>query len=155
MLARELVRMCPFWSEEKQDLVCNLRLLNDLVLLWQPDLQETTKGGIYIPEEVRDEYKPKIGVVIAAGPGYWDTRKYNPSAIKKGMVVVIDVRTPAFHGNKAWRITAEDPKGKAHSLPYMGEQDIRIIIDDEQEIDEIGSLISAGIYKSNILDIKS
>lgn len=155
MLAKDLVKICPFWSEEKQDLVCNLKMMRDLVLIWQPDISEKTPGGIILPEEVRDENKPKIGVVVAAGPGYWDNWKFNPNAVKRGMVIVIDVRTPAFHGNKEWRITAEDVKGKAHDLPYMGEQDIRCIIEEDQEIDQIGSLIQAGIYKTATYEIKS
>lgn len=155
MLAQDLVKVCPFWNPKTEKLECNLKMMRDLVLIWQPEIVEKTKGGIILPEEVREDYKPKIGVIVSIGRGYYDNWKFNPTFLKRGMVVVIDIRTPAFHGNKEWRMDATDYTGKVHSLPFMGEKDIRILIDPDQEIDEIGSLIQAGRYNTSTMEIKS
>ena len=60
----------------------NLKPHNDYILVEPVKQEEVTKGGILIPETVREE-KPMRGTVIAVGPG-----KLN----EKGDRVVISVK---------------------------------------------------------------
>lgn len=46
----------------------SIRPLIDYVLI-KPDEQTKTKGGITLPDSVKDKEKPQIGTVVATGPG--------------------------------------------------------------------------------------
>ncbi len=48
----------------------NLRPLADRVIVEPLDKEETTAGGILLPETAKE--KPQEGLVVAAGPGRWD-----------------------------------------------------------------------------------
>lgn len=48
----------------------NLRPLSDRVIVEPLEREETTAGGILLPETAKE--KPQEGLVIAAGPGRWD-----------------------------------------------------------------------------------
>ncbi len=48
----------------------NLRPLADRVIVEPLDREETTAGGILLPETAKE--KPQEGRVVAAGPGRWD-----------------------------------------------------------------------------------
>lgn len=48
----------------------NLRPLSDRVIVEPLEREETTSGGILLPETAKE--KPQEGLVIAAGPGRWD-----------------------------------------------------------------------------------
>ena len=48
----------------------NLRPLADRVIVEPLDREETTAGGILLPETAKE--KPQEGLVVAAGPGRWD-----------------------------------------------------------------------------------
>ena len=52
------------------DQTLNLRPLADRVIVEALDREETTAGGILLPETAKE--KPQEGVVLAAGPGRWD-----------------------------------------------------------------------------------
>ncbi len=48
----------------------NLRPLADRVIVEPLEREETTSGGILLPETAKE--KPQEGRVVAAGPGRWD-----------------------------------------------------------------------------------
>ena len=53
----------------------NLRPLADRVIVEPLERDETTAGGILLPETAKE--KPQEGLVIAAGPGRWDEEGKN------------------------------------------------------------------------------
>ncbi len=48
----------------------NLKPLADRVIVEPLEREETTAGGILLPETAKE--KPQEGLVVAAGPGRWD-----------------------------------------------------------------------------------
>ena len=59
-----------------------LRPLNDRVLVLRIDEEETTSGGIIIPDTAKE--KPQEGKVVAVGPGKLDENgKRIPMEVKK------------------------------------------------------------------------
>ena len=59
------------------------RPLHDRVVLRRIEGEEKTKGGIIIPDTVKE--KPQEGEVVAAGPGVRDEAgKINPLEVKAG-----------------------------------------------------------------------
>jgi len=61
----------------------NFRPLQDRVLVRRIEQEETTQGGIIIPDTAKE--KPMEGEVIAAGPGArGDDGKLNPLDVKVG-----------------------------------------------------------------------
>jgi chaperonin GroES len=60
--------------------------LNDRVLVKRVDAEETTKGGIIIPDNAKE--KPMQGKVVAAGPGKMlDSGKLVALEVKVGQTV--------------------------------------------------------------------
>lgn len=65
----------------------SFRPLHDRVLVSRLDSQETTKGGIIIPDTAKE--KPMEGKVVAVGTGYHsEDGKTRPLAVKEGDTVV-------------------------------------------------------------------
>ena len=61
----------------------NFRPLHDRVVLRRIEGEEKTKGGIIIPDTVKE--KPQEGEVVAVGPGSRDEAgKINPLDVKAG-----------------------------------------------------------------------
>ena len=61
----------------------NFRPLHDRVLVRRVEAEETTAGGIIIPDTAKE--KPQQGEVIAVGPGGRDEAgKITPPDVKKG-----------------------------------------------------------------------
>ena len=59
------------------------RPLHDRVVVKRIDAEQKTKGGIIIPDTVKE--KPQEGEVVAAGPGVRDEAgKINPLEVKAG-----------------------------------------------------------------------
>ncbi len=56
--------------------------LHDRVIVRPAAAEETTKGGIIIPDTAKE--KPQRGTVIAAGPG----KKDEPTSVKEGDTVL-------------------------------------------------------------------
>ncbi len=52
------------------DQALNLRPLADRVIVEPLEREETTAGGILLPETAKE--KPQEGLIVAAGPGRWD-----------------------------------------------------------------------------------
>lgn len=138
MLARELLEKCPFWSKEEQKIKSPLKMTLDRVLIWRPPLEEKI-GSIYLPDRARDDNKVDVGVILSVGPGFPDQFRFHPTFVKPGWVV-------CFFSNKLWAFTIFH-EGKVYELPYMGERDIKLLIDPEQEISMIGELIERKQYR--------
>ena len=65
----------------------SFRPLHDRVLVRRLDSQETTKGGIIIPDTAKE--KPMEGKVEAVGTGYIsEDGKIRPLAVKEGDTIV-------------------------------------------------------------------
>lgn len=65
----------------------SFRPLHDRVLVRRLEQQETTKGGIIIPDTAKE--KPMEGTVVAVGTGYHtEDGKVRPLAVKEGDMVV-------------------------------------------------------------------
>jgi chaperonin GroES len=63
--------------------VMNFRPLHDRVVVRRIEADTKTKGGIIIPDTVKE--KPQEGEIIAAGPGVRDENgKINPLDVKAG-----------------------------------------------------------------------
>ena len=67
-----------------------LRPLSDRVIIIQSAAEDISKGGIIIPDNVKD--KPFIGKVIAVGPGKWTENEHGitsliPMYLKEGDTV--------------------------------------------------------------------
>lgn len=141
MLASELVESCPFWSKEEQKLKCPVRMLRDLILIWTPPVPEKV-GMIYLPDVVRENVKKKlyIGVVLSVGPGYDNGKRFYPSFVKPGWVVYYDPNTP-------WQMKVRHTDGNDYELRYMGEQDVKLLVEADQEVDQISDLVLKGRYR--------
>ena len=60
----------------------NIKPLADRVIVKPADAEQTTKGGIIIPDTAKE--KPQKGTVVAAGPG----KKDEPVTVKVGDTVL-------------------------------------------------------------------
>ena len=69
----------------------NFRPLHDRVVVRRIDEEETTTGGIIIPDTAKE--KPMQGEILAVGPG---------ARNEKGEVVPLDVKK-ALCGRRGWR----------------------------------------------------
>ncbi|MGB8647842.1 MAG: co-chaperone GroES [Anaerolineae bacterium] len=95
----------------------NIRPLADRVIVEPLDREETTAGGILLPETAKE--KPQEGLVAAAGPGRWDEdgKKRLPLEVAVGDRVVY----AKYSG-------AEIKLGDKKYL-ILGEKDILAVID--------------------------
>jgi chaperonin GroES len=67
----------------------SFRPLHDRVLVRRLEQQETTKGGIIIPDSAKE--KPMEGTVVAVGTGYHsEDGKVRPLAVKEGDTIVFN-----------------------------------------------------------------
>ena len=93
-----------------------IRPLHDRVLVRRIDEEETTKGGIIIPDTAKE--KPGEGKVLAAGPGMrTEDGKLIPMDVKKGQRILFG----KWSGTEV-RIDGED-------LIIMKESDIMGIVE--------------------------
>ncbi|NIO09208.1 MAG: co-chaperone GroES [Deltaproteobacteria bacterium] len=60
----------------------NVRPLHDRVIVKRIDEEETTKGGIIIPDTAKE--KPQEGRVVSVGPGRREDGKLIPPDVKAG-----------------------------------------------------------------------
>jgi chaperonin GroES len=61
----------------------NIKPLDDRVLIQQNDAEETSSGGIVLPDTAKE--KPQRGKVVSLGPGrLMDTGNRSPICLKKG-----------------------------------------------------------------------
>ncbi len=67
----------------------SFRPLHDRVLVRRLEQQETTKGGIIIPDTAKE--KPMEGTVVAVGTGYHsEDGKVRPLAVKENDTIVFN-----------------------------------------------------------------
>jgi len=88
-----------------------MKPINDRVVIKPAEAEETSKGGIILPEQAKE--KPQKGVVIAVGPGKDD----NSMTVKVDDVVL--------YGKYAGQEISHD--GEDYII--MREDDILVIID--------------------------
>lgn len=89
--------------------------LGERVLLQRVAAEETTKGGIVLPDSAKE--KPKEGVVISVGSGRFVDGERQPLTVKKGDRVLFS----SYAGNE---ITVD---GQEYLI--MGEDEILAVID--------------------------
>ncbi len=88
-----------------------MRPINDRVLVKPADAEETTKGGLIIPDTAKE--KPQRGTVIAVGPGKEDAK----------MTVKID--DTVLYGKYA----GQEVSHNGEDFLIMKEDDILLILD--------------------------
>ena len=93
-----------------------VRPLHDRVLVQRLDMEETTKGGIIIPDTAQE--KPQEGKVVAVGAGrILEDGKKKPLEVKKGDKVLF-----SKYGGTEINIEGED-------YLILREEDILAIVD--------------------------
>lgn len=72
------------------------RATNDLVFVKEDKPKEKTKGGIFIPQSVKQNEKTTVGVVVTVGPGERTktTGERIKPEVKVGDKVIFDTRAP-------------------------------------------------------------
>jgi co-chaperonin GroES (HSP10) len=132
MNARELFESCPVYNPTFNSISrLNANPVRDLVFVWQKPIVEKV-GSIFIPEISQKWFQAEVGVVVAVGKGYLDERKFNPTTLIPGLVVIFEKRVP-------WRINVCH-NNVMHELWIMGEPDVKLILDEEMQVDNIGEL---------------
>jgi chaperonin GroES len=87
-----------------------MKPINDRVIIKPAEAEETSKGGIILPEQAKE--KPQRGVVVAAGPGKDD----------KGMTVKKD--DVVLYGKYA----GQEISHEGNDYIIMREDDILVIL---------------------------
>lgn len=133
MLAIDLVHQCPFWDCALGKIRVPIRMLRDLVLVWVPNTPEKV-GSIYIPQTLRSPGKHcSLGVIISVGKGYDNGKRFYPMQLHPEQVIYFDKLAP-------WTLNLEHGD-KVYSLRYMGERDIKLLVEPDQELDLVGDLL--------------
>ena len=117
-----MIQKTPFHSEKEEELVFPFRPLRDLVFIF-PDPPPEKLGEqqlIYIPEQFKKKYHDGVGIILAIGSGYADSKGRfhpTPSGLKPGVRVVFDISVP-------WGEYFEGQDGKRHYVVLCGTTDI-------------------------------
>ena len=96
----------------------NLRPLADRVIVEPLERDETTAGGILLPETAKE--KPQEGLVIAAGPGRWDEEG------KKRVPLEVAVNDRVVYA----KYSGTEIKMGDKKLLILGEKDILAVIEN-------------------------
>jgi chaperonin GroES len=64
----------------------NIKPLGDRVVIRPETAEETTAGGLYIPDTAKE--KPQRGTIVAAGPGRVENGNHIEMSVKEGDVVL-------------------------------------------------------------------
>ncbi len=96
----------------------NLRPLADRVIVEPLERDETTAGGILLPETAKE--KPQEGLVIAAGPGRWDEEG------KKRVPLEVAVNDRVVYA----KYSGTEIKLGDKKLLILGEKDILAVIEN-------------------------
>jgi co-chaperonin GroES (HSP10) len=112
----------PFKCKDCGAIYFPLSMRRDLVVVWVPKEVKENKlsSVIIIPEKIIDENlkKNKTGIILDAGPGYYDKNgRFIENPFKSGDVVSYNNQTP-------WRLPVVDSLGQEHSLPYFNFGDV-------------------------------
>lgn len=88
-----------------------MKPINDRVVVKPAEAEETTKGGILLPDTAKE--KPQRGEVIAVGPG------------KDGNLMTVSVGDIVLYGKYA----GQEISHQGHDYLIMREDDILVILD--------------------------
>lgn len=88
-----------------------MRPINDRVLVKPAESEETTSGGIIIPDTAKE--KPQRGTVIAVGPG------------KDGQAMTVKVDDVVLYGKYA----GQEVSHRGEDYLIMKEDDVLLILD--------------------------
>lgn len=81
-------------------------------------------GTIIIPEQQRKHYRKDVGIILALGPGYYDSEgEWHPMSpqLKVGTVVKYDITVP-------WEEIVKGLDGKQYAVVLCGNSDILGVI---------------------------
>ncbi len=101
---------------------CKLKLLDDRVAIIQDDAEESSKGGILLPDVSKE--KPQRGVVAAVGPG-----KVNDNGVLVPMVLEVGDRV--LFG----RWAGNECKVGEETYMVQRESDVLAVVEDGEETD--------------------
>ncbi len=99
----------------------NLRPLADRVIVEPLEGEETTSGGILLPETAKE--KPQEGLVVAAGPGRWDEDG------KKRLPLEVAVNDRVVYA----KYSGTEIKLGDKKYLILGEKDILAVIDNSKK----------------------
>ena len=95
--------------------------MRDLVFLHPIPVKGTYADGgqVVIPDNYRQFYKKGEGVILATGPGYWDTKEFHPTnkELKVGSYIRYNPEVP-------WSLPVIGNDGKEHDITICGSNDI-------------------------------
>ena len=116
----------PF-TNEKGEIVINLKPLRDIVLLFVPPPPDKMGEAqvLVIPEQFKDKYYRPEAIVLAVGPGYYGKDgiwREVSNELKPGVKVTFDMNCP-------WRQRITGLDGKEYIVVMCTEQDIQCIMD--------------------------
>ncbi len=100
------------------DQALNLRPLADRVIVEPLEREETTAGGILLPETAKE--KPQEGRILAIGPGRWDEEG------KKRVPLEVSVNDRIVYA----KYSGTEIKLGDKKLLILGEKDILAVIED-------------------------
>jgi co-chaperonin GroES (HSP10) len=115
----------PFYCSECGAIKFPVKPTRDIVYIW-PDIPKTKIGSIWIPDNTKKQYKSVLGRVLAVGPGYTKNGRFYPTELQVGDRVIFDRTVPH-------KINMVGSDGNVYSVPYMGEQDIKCLVDETTE----------------------
>jgi uncharacterized Zn finger protein len=118
----------PFKCEECGSIKFPYKAMNGIVFVWSEPKPEKI-GSIFMPSKLNEPYATNIAVVLSSGPGVYEkgTKKYIPSLLKPGDLIMRDKTTP-------WIMDIEATDGKMYSVAYMNLLDIWVRYEEEEEI---------------------
>lgn len=96
--------------------------VNDRIVILPRESESVSKGGIALPDTVRDKEKPSRGTVVAVGPGRVDNDGNR-------IPVRIGVGHQVFHG----RYAGSEVELNDVTYRVVGEEDILAIVADTAE----------------------
>ena len=119
-------KLNPF-QDEQGSIQFPLEPTLDRVFIFPSSLPEKFHGSnILIPEMFQEYYKQGIGILLAAGPGYYDAKgKWHPTSpqLKIGARVFYDVSVP-------WEEVLTGLDGEQHVVVLCGNSDIYGVFED-------------------------
>lgn len=116
----------PFHNKEGK-IKFPYRALQSIVFIFPVPPPKTLgrEGIISLPEEFRDNYQDKTGIVLSVGPGYYDKKNiWNTTCLTPGTKVYFDNTVP-------WHLFTRALDGIEYKIPICVEADILGIIEDE------------------------
>ena len=123
---KELIEMLDKYQVPFRCGTCNslkfpYKATRDIVFIWPEPINDRV-GSIILPIMVKDSKEPEYGVVLSVGKGYWKKGgNFIPTNIKVGDEVIYDKSTP-------WCLFVEGPKERKYRVKYMGYQDVKALV---------------------------